>query len=496
MKKVSIIVLGIAIVGVAIWSGLWFIGRGQIEDTLDLELARAEARGTTITWETRDVSGFPFGYEVRASNVGIIMRETGMLIRIPEVISVTDVGKIGQIDTQLIGEIAIDLPITEVQRVADPRLPKVAKLKLTGENLLASFQGLGQQDRKVRVTADQAIVLVDQEDLPNRLNLIASKMNIVFGVEASKTTIGMVTDALKVQAQGSPLNGRESAVDVDLNTLSITTVLDMPETRNLNEILFGAAAGSAEVVYSTGSIEVAVQGTDATGLGGGAFGYSGGTATGIITAGPGTLEVRGESRKNVWSVSPLHPDSTIAGTVMADAVQTSYLIPTAQAEGAEPARLRVAVIELDLDEALWESLDPGGVLDRSKSELLLDVDATARVTGRLDRMVPGQGVPVELSNVSLNTLSVSSLGGKLNASGDVEVLQPINLPIGALEITLSNANAVLLALKQSGLIDEQMRATGAAMLQVYARPAEGEDQWETDLTFGNDGTTMNGLKVR
>ena len=49
MKKVLIVVVGIAAVGLAIWSGLWFVGRGQIEDRLDLEHARAEARGTTIT---------------------------------------------------------------------------------------------------------------------------------------------------------------------------------------------------------------------------------------------------------------------------------------------------------------------------------------------------------------------------------------------------------------------------------------------------------------
>lgn len=35
----------------------------------------------------------------------------------------------------------------------------------------------------------------------------------------------------------------------------------------------------------------------------------------------------------------------------------------------------------------------------------------------------------------------------------------------------------------------------AAMLQVYARPVD-ENTHETDLTFGNDGITMNGLRVQ
>ena len=101
-----------------------------------------------------------------------------------------------------------------------------------------------------------------------------------------------------------------------------------------------------------------------------------------------------------------------------------------------------------------------------------------------------------LSNISVNALNASALGGEVEASGDIEVLQPINLPLGKLDVRLSKANAVLLGLMRAGLIDEPTWTAATAMLQVYARPADGDDMWETDVTFGNDGITVNGLQVQ
>ena len=496
MKKVLIVVVGIAAVGLAIWSGLWFVGRGQIEDRLDLEHARAEARGTTITWESREIGGFPFGYEMQATNVAITNRETGMLLRIPEVVSRSDASDVGRIETRLLGEILIDLPIPEERRVADPRLPRIAKLSLTGEQMLATIEGLSQSDGNITLSAREATLRMDQEDLPGKLDLIVTDFSTAYKQIGDKVTSGTQAATVLFKASGTDKDGLQSSADIGIDAFSLTASLDTPETRNLNDILFGSAAGTLEVVYSTGSIHSEAIASDATGQGGGTFSYSGGTATGIIGVQDGSVEIRGESRQNVWVIDPKQGGNALNGTITADAVQTHYIMPTRPTDVPESAKLRLAIIDLDADEELWTALDPNNALDRSKAELLLDVDATAKIMARLDQLRPTQGVPVQLSNVSLNTLNLKALGGDVHATGDVEVLQPINLPLGGLKIKLSNATAILLSLKQAGLIDEQMRATGAAMLQVYARPGEGEDTWETDLTFDNDGITMNGLRVQ
>lgn len=170
-------------------------------------------------------------------------------------------------------------------------------------------------------------------------------------------------------------------------------------------------------------------------------------------------------------------------------------MPTGVSETPQPGSLRLAMIRLDGDDSFWNNLDPKAVLDRSPAELLLDVEATAKLTGRIDRLGPTEPFPVQLANVSVNGFDVRALGGEMSATGDVEVLQPINLPLGALDIRINKGNAVLSALTQAGLIDETTRSMAAAMLQVYARPID-EDTHETDLTFGNEGITMNGLRIQ
>ena len=157
MKKILIIVAGVASVGVALWSGMWFVGRGQIEDQLDLELARAEAQGRTITWESRSIGGFPFGYKMHAENVAVTFRDSGILIRVPEVVSSANASDINRIDTQLLGEILVDIPISEEQRVADPSLPKIAKLKINGDGLIASVEGMAADNRRITVSADEIL---------------------------------------------------------------------------------------------------------------------------------------------------------------------------------------------------------------------------------------------------------------------------------------------------------------------------------------------------
>ena len=119
-----------------------------------------------------------------------------------------------------------------------------------------------------------------------------------------------------------------------------------------------------------------------------------------------------------------------------------------------------------------------------------------RWTGRLDQTPPGTPLPAEIANVSLNEFQLSALGAEVTATGDVEVLQPINLPLGEIAVKGSNLTATMEALSKAGLLDEQLRAMGAAMLQVYARPGQGDDNWETSISFGNDGITVNGLPVQ
>lgn len=496
MKKALLICLAVAVVAVAVWSGLWFAGQGQIQDRINLEVARAETRGKTITWEALDIGGFPFGYEVTGTNVAFTNAETGLLVRAPKVVSSVDAANVDLVEIRPTGEIRIDLPIPEDTRATDPRLPKSLKLVLVADDLLATLEGFATQGGRMRISAPVANVRMDQDDTPTKLDMTITGLQMASLRSGDKLTTSTQADRVAVNLEGEDTNGQASEIETLIETLTLTTAAEWATGSNVNEVLFGAQQGAVDIVYTAGTIATTATTTDSTGQGGGVFSFAGSAGTGVIGVLPGMLEVRAESRQNRWTVKPKQPDSPVRGTIQAEAVQTFYKMPTGPTQTPQAASLRLAVLDLNADEELWTTLDPDQRLDRSQSELLLDLEATAKIDGRLDQLAPTQAFPVQLSNISVNALDLKALGAELTASGDVEVLQPINLPLGALKIQLTNGEALLLALKQTELIDETMRATAAAMLQVYARKIDGQDRYETNLSFENDGVKMNGLQVR
>lgn len=496
MKKLLIGLAVLVVLAGIVWSGLWYTGRGQIEDQLDLEIARLEANGTSVTWQDRRIDGFPFGYEVVADLVAITNLENGVLVRIPEVVSKADASDIDRIETSLIGEIQIDVPISEEMRESDPRLPRAVNIRMTGDDLRVAIEGLTDpEDQRYIATASELVLTIDQEDMPNGVDLSISGLNSTVTRLADAWTSGTQAGRFRFSVDGEQADGRQSEFEIDIGTLSVTSKADMSRSGDLNEILFGTVDGSVEIAYSMGSITSRATSFDSSG-GGGKVQYSGSTGTGVIGVENGVMALQAESRKNAWTVEPSDDASAVRGTVEADVVQAGYRLPTVPADTPKPAGVSLSILGLDGDDTFWTSLDPGAVLDRSSSELVVDIEATAKVTGRLDQMSPTGRFPLVLSNISVNAMDLSALGGRVRASGDVEVLQPINLPLGALDIRMSNPNAVMDALKQAGLIDEPTWTAGTAMLRVYARPGEGEDNWETDVTFENDGITVNGLLVR
>lgn len=497
MKKALLITLVVAVLGAAVWGGLWLAGRGQITDRIDLEVARIEATGKSVTWESLDIGGFPSGYEVRARNVAYTNTQTGLLVRVPEVVSTVKAATFQTVEIIPIGDVLIDLPVPEQTRETNLSLPRVFKLVFSGDEVRASAEGITSLERTLTLAASTATLKMDQDDTPMAFELSMAGLNASAQRTGDKLSTSTQAERMALNATSVDENDTKAKLDSVIESLTLTTSAEWAAGETLNDVLFGTTKGKVDIVYSAGRIDATAVSLDATGQGGGTFSYSGSAGTGVIGIQDQVLEVRGETRQNRWSVDPKQAASTFRGALTAEAFQAHYKVPTGPSDSPGNSSFRLAVLDLNADEAVWAALDEKQLLDRSPAELLIDLEATALIKGRLDQQDPAQGAPIELSNISLNTVNVKALGSELQASGDVEVLQPINLPLGEIKVELTNGNALLLALKEADLIDETMRATAAAMLQVYARPVEGEaDKVETDLTFGNEGITMNGLQVR
>ncbi|MEL7471204.1 MAG: DUF2125 domain-containing protein [Pseudomonadota bacterium] len=493
MKKTLIWIGGSVAVAAIGWSALWFLGRSELSKQIDRELARAEAQGQTVTWGIREIGGFPDGYDLRLTDVAVTDQESGILLQIPEVRSRLDAASIERIEADVLGEIRITAPIAEETRQTDPRLPPVVNLLGENDGLRLSVEIIAGARRDLRVTAERSVWRVDQEDFPNRIVLETD------GVESRQTDRGsdrvanIALDRLKLEVDGDA-DGEAARVEYAVEDLSITTTTTAATLDELLAIVAGGE-GSAELVYQSGRIDALAETGDPAGSDRDRFSYTGLSGTGIITVADGRLEVRTEGRENVWTADPAGSPSMLRGSIEAEAIQTSYAMPIAAQSTPEAANLRFSAINVAGDEVLWAQLDPARFLDRAPSEMIIDIETTARVTGSYAEAAAQGRLPVEFSNIIVNEVAVSALGGAIQASGDIELLQPLNLPMGSLNVTLTKIASLIDALHRAQLIDDEVRTTADAMLEIYTLPGDDAETRVTQMGFGTEGLTINGLAI-
>ena len=96
----------------------------------------------------------------------------------------------------------------------------------------------------------------------------------------------------------------------------------------------------------------------------------------------------------------------------------------------------------------------------------------------------------------MENLNISALGAEIQATGDVDILQPIMVPLGEISVKARGLVGLLGALEKAGLIATEQRDMGDAILQVYARPTGEADSWETEIGMGAEGISVNGLPVQ
>ncbi|MGD1923054.1 MAG: DUF2125 domain-containing protein [Paracoccaceae bacterium] len=493
MKKSLIWIGGIVAVAAIGWSALWFLGRSELSKQIDLELARAEAQGQTITWGTREIDGFPMGYDLRLTDVAVTDQESGILLQIPEVRSRLHAASIERIEADVLGKIRITAPIAEETRQTDPRLPQVINLVGENDGLRLSVEIIAGARRDFRVTAERSVWRVDQEDFPNRIVLQADGVESRQTVRGSDRVANIALDRLKLEVDGDA-DGQAARVEYAVEDLSITTTTTATTLDELLTIVVGGE-GSAELVYQSGRIDALAETGDPAGSDRDRFSYTGLSGTGIITVADGRLEFRTEGRENVWTVDPTEAPSMIRGSFEAEAIQTSYAMPIAVRSTPEAANLRFSAINVAGDEVFWAQLDPARVLDRAPSEMIIDIETTARVTGSYAAAAAQGRLPVEFSNIIVNEVAVSALGGAIHATGDIELLQPLNLPMGSLNVTLTEIANLIDALHRAQLIDDETLTTADAMLDVYTNPGSDEQTRVTEVTLGTEGLTINGLPV-
>lgn len=486
MKRTLMIAAAVLVVAAIGLGGLWYKSRGEIDRRIEAAKAAAEARGWTLTWSGREVQGFPFASGVLLNDVALVSVK-GILIKAGDVRIAEDAETPGALAATFPAETSIEIPAGGLARETMPHLPARLRVAVASEDMRMIFRDTGDAEPAIVLAVHSLRAVIDQDDFPIKIALDATGLDAVSepATDARKLRMKAASFGLDLRdlSSGSPSVLDSRYTDLQIGATVRASGLDEFTTRlaELAEKLVSGGFQSASQIITLSAFQAgSADGRPAN------LTWRAGPQTGIFEIDQGSLTYDSEDRDIEARVEL---PGTGAFGARALFYQRRVKLPIVSVgASARDGALRIAVEDFMPDEDTWKAFDPTGRFAREPADLLVDATATMYLTGGR-----GGALPAEFSNISLAALTLSALGATVSASGDVEILQPINLPLGEIKVAMTGMGALIDKLRGIGLLDEAKADEFDAMLKVFARPVEAEDRHETELTFTNDGMLVNGL---
>jgi len=497
MKKPAIIAASAALIAIAGWSGLWFAGRGAIAERLDREIALLGGGGFEITHGDRRIGGFPFAYQVTHHDVTLLEPASGLVYRLPEITTEVAAADIDRLVTRLPESFRIDLPLSEAQRAARPGMPEVLGIDVESADLVVTSDGVPGDGQDIVATASSVLVVTGSPGQPLNFAVefdgLESKMNLP-ALQGGQPSTGATTIARFDYAYTSTTpDGVSSVLEGSVDNLRLTGKSSIRDQAGILALMAGGP-GTNALTYQTGASQGAIRVVAGGVQQGGILTFAAGSTAGTLTIADGVLDVATTSRANRVSLSAGTAATTPGpvGGAELRSVEMSFSGPFAPGETMTPITLRFALDQVVADDAFWQLADAAGKLPRDPARLVIDVEATGRITRDMSDLRPGEAPPIEIGNLSIRSADIAALGASIVTRGDVEFLQPVNLPVGTVTVTLTNATQLLGKLAESGLIDPTSIQTATLMTMGFTAPGDAPGERVAEIEMTMDGITVNG----
>ena len=486
MKRILWIVVSIAVLGgVGLWS-MRFFGESQIDRRLNQVQAQAEARGWAVTWGERSAEGFPVANRVRLKDVALVSK-TGVLIRAPELTIARDEAATEALAVRLPSEINLTVPVGQLTRESNPILPERLNVTISTEDALARV-GAGENGEITAIlNASSLRAAIDQQDFPVKLAVEAGTVTFETDPAEAARRLRLRASTFGVDLRDTS-GGGTSVIDSRYTDLAIGATVRASDLAGFIKALGEMSEKLADGAFQSASQSITVSILQPGGGGRpSSLTWTAGPQTGLFQIDKGTLGYSAEDRDIAATLSLPTPQGFVSYKATALFYQRQFELPIiGTGETPRPGSLRIAVEDFLPDDESFALVDPDARLGRDPADLVFDAKGTLRL------LLGQRGFPVEFSNISLATFRLAAAGAVAEASGDVEILQPINLPLGEIKVAVTGGAALIGKLKAAGILDDKLAETARAILQVYARPDPTADRHETEVSFTGDGMLING----
>ncbi|KNG93594.1 DUF2125 domain-containing protein [Pseudaestuariivita atlantica] len=184
-------------------------------------------------------------------------------------------------------------------------------------------------------------------------------------------------------------------------------------------------------------------------------------------------------------------------------------VPLAKSDEEQGFGLGVTFGKFTMGDLLWSIFDPAGQLPRDPATIDLDLVGGVKLLvdlfdeDAMQAVERGEMLPGELQSLTLQNLLIEAVGAKLTGSGDftfdntdMQTYDGIPKPIGAVDLQLAGANALIDTLINMGLLPQEQAMGARMMMSMFAVPA-GDDVLKSRIEMNEQGQILaNGQRIR
>ncbi|MBK0399840.1 DUF2125 domain-containing protein [Limibaculum sp. M0105] len=489
MRRAAIYGGSTLVLAAAGWSALWFTGRGELAERLDLERERLLAQGIEVEHQPPLIGGFPFGYEVELREIALSDRASGLTAQLPVVTATTDLGDVERVLYRLPPTFFVELPGADAAEGADP-----VRVEFETEEMVVEQRFAEARPAAMAVRAKSALAVHAAEgqalNAAIELGQIDATLDLPMAAQGAETALRLAVGSVDYLVTGETETGAPTRLEGGAQRLGLTATTDQRTPAAVLAVLAGAPGGGrlAATLQAEGTrIEGAVGAADIPQSG--RLSLSSGATGGVFRIEGGQLSLSSSSENNRLELVPGDPSIRLQGAAVIDRIETVYRSPLMPAEAMDELALRIAMGKITPDAGLWRAIDPEEALVRAPGEVILDLLGTARMLADEETGLP---MGAELGNLTLRSADLSLLGASAELRGDLEFLQPANRPVGRLTLTLTRSMELVGELVRAGLLDISAAQLATAIAANYTQPGATPQTLVSDLEFRDGTIWVNG----
>lgn len=480
MKRISYVIGGLAVLA-AVWSAGWYAVRlFVVEPEADRAVERMREGAFFLSYDRRDIGGFPFGYRLTYRDVRVADENGLWTWTAPW----TDIAREdGQVVARSAPESRLEITAADGSAMQFDISAEALVTTMAGEGGLS----MGRTEARSLTAAlagPTPMVSAAQASLAG----FALDVSVADGAYSGELSADRAELAYTMTGDGVTETRSTGAFD----RLSLDFALDLRNSASLPDLL--EADGSVSLNYHAAGLSGRSESTGGPTSPPLTLTYQGGETGAEFELAEGRARYAANTRDMAWTAEMAPPAPFQQAGVNAAAMSVELEAPMLRTGETAPYAIDMEMETVTLSPEFWSTFDPAGALDHGPMALKVTLGGEAMVlTDFRDAM--SAAPPIDLETLDITAFTLALLGARVEATGALEIAGDARRPDGVITLRTFGALKLVDDLVRAGLIPVEAAAVYRDLATQLAVPGDAEGELVSEIISRNGVVSVNGQAI-